>query len=269
MDTQKLSRQFNQKSYCSDSKVLTLKTNTTMSPNANENIVCQKNSSSGKKRCIDTNERECPTNNLNSSLKSHNSLKRRRIVSSDELSTLSTNLIDSSEIQPNCGFTLKNYAINITKPIENLQPRPQANTKEDDDSDIPSETDSIDDEKQMQNSAEISDDEDDNAISYSADSNENDEKILRSNIPLNSSLIISSGIDYSNVILVTRIENDIPEVKGRVSPAGLILSSQLNLPIRLGGVKNTVQNEDRKASTQYEDLLSELEQYSLLARSSY
>jgi len=229
------------------------------------------NNKSDKKRCLDTNEKKShDLNDLNSSFKSPNpSSKRLKIVSSDELSTLRTNLIDSSEIQPNCGLTLKNYAINITKPIENLQPRPQANAKEDDDSDIPSETDSIDDEKQMQNSAEISDDEDDNAISYSADCSENDEEILRSNISLNSSLIISSGIDYSNVILVKIIDNDIPEVKGHTSPFVLTLSSPLNLPIRIEEEKNTKQNEAIKTSTQCEDLLSELEQYSLLAHSSY
>ena len=105
------------KSYYSDFKVLTLKTNTNMSPNANENIVCHTNSSSGKKRCIDTNEWKCPMNNLNSSLKSHNSLKRRRIVSSDELSTLRTNLVDSSKIQPNCVFTLKNYTLHSSELI--------------------------------------------------------------------------------------------------------------------------------------------------------
>eukprot|EP00588_Corethron_pennatum_P010997 CAMPEP_0194272210 /NCGR_PEP_ID=MMETSP0169-20130528/5831_1 /TAXON_ID=218684 /ORGANISM="Corethron pennatum, Strain L29A3" /LENGTH=232 /DNA_ID=CAMNT_0039014815 /DNA_START=50 /DNA_END=745 /DNA_ORIENTATION=- len=232
-----------------------------MSQNANQNMVCHTNSSSGQKRCIDANESKCPRNNLNSSLKSHNSLKRRRIVSSDELSTLRTNSVDSSEIQPNCVFTLKNYAKNITKSIEHLEARPQAN----DDSNTPSETDSIDDKKQMQNSAEISDDEDDHDISYLADSSDNDEVSSQSNIPLNSSLILSSGIDYSNVILVHRIERDIPEIEKYPSPAGLICSSQLNLPIRLEGEKNTVQNVDRKASTHYEDLLSELEQYSLLA----
>eukprot|EP00588_Corethron_pennatum_P020119 CAMPEP_0194322032 /NCGR_PEP_ID=MMETSP0171-20130528/18235_1 /TAXON_ID=218684 /ORGANISM="Corethron pennatum, Strain L29A3" /LENGTH=242 /DNA_ID=CAMNT_0039080175 /DNA_START=108 /DNA_END=834 /DNA_ORIENTATION=+ len=234
-----------------------------MSPNANENIVCQKNSSSGKKRCIDTNERECPTNNLNSSLKSHNSLKRRRIVSSDELSTFTTKLTGSLKIQAKYGLTVKNYACNATKPIDHALPCPQANAIGDD-NDILPETDNIDSEKKMPYYTAISDDEDDSEISYLADNSENDEIISRSNIPLNSSLIISSGIDYSNVILVTRIENDIPEVKGRVSPAGLILSSQLNLPIRLEEDEKAVPNKDIKTSTQYEDLLSELEQYSLL-----